>query len=252
MSDNTLAISEMFHSIQGEGRYAGVPSVFLRKSYCNLRCGGWHNDDIENQEDMHPSEDATWVCDSIEVFSEPELKDTIDMVVYEMRNRGLVDPLQNGSHLILTGGEPTMPDVRSTLVDLVQELDNPFTEVETNGTLLPGELSMVIDQWNVSPKLSNSGMGEERRINPEALNWHARNPSSDFKFVVSSKDDVPEIMDIIHEYSISYDDVFLMPSGGSRERIYETAPRVSAICQEHGFRYSPRLQVDIYDEATGV
>lgn len=250
VSENVLSVAEWFYSIQGEGQTAGVPAVFLRLKSCNLCCGGFHNLDVQQQEDMSPSREASWVCDTIATWRDGT-EHTFDEIIEEFASAGVLTKLRDGSaHLVVTGGEPLLH--QSKLVDFLREVNAWFVEVETNGTIVPNE-DLPVSRFNVSPKLSNSGMSEEKRINPEALRWHAgHQPKSIFKFVVGNARDVDEVMDLQQQYDIQSKFLYLMPAGSSQAELESTAQMTAELCKTHGFRYSPRLHVDIWDQAVGV
>lgn len=255
-----IPVAEQFFSIQGEGPSAGTPAVFLRLAGCNLMCGGNHNASVENQEDMEPAEDATWVCDSIEVWRQPSFTKTPEDLVNTWEDEGWWEKMTpEGAHLILTGGEPLLESRQEQIVSLVAEMlrrrkrGKPFIEVETNGTIRPSnQLDRYIDQYNVSVKLSNSGMGEEHRLRDEALKFHSNCERSVFKFVVSREEDVEEILEIVEEYDIPDGRITLMPAGQTREQLAETYPIVAELCKDRVWDFTPRLQVTTWDQATGV
>jgi 6-pyruvoyltetrahydropterin 2'-reductase len=215
---------------------------------------------IEKQEDMYPADDATWVCDSIETWRNPDMSLTGPELVDHWDDQGWWDKLADDeAHLILTGGEPMLEPRQDQFIDIVAAMltasksGRPFTEVETNGTIVPKEhVRNYIDLYNVSLKLSNSGMSEEVRLVDEALAFHADNKDSVFKFVVSRKEDVDEIDEIVDEWSIPDERVTLMPAGSSRDQLEVTYPDVAELCKQRGWRFSPRLHVNIWDLATGV
>lgn len=250
----SLPVAEMFYTVQGEGPTAGTPAVFIRTGNCNLLCGAPEDPD-QAQENLSPNAEqgATWLCDTIEEWKNPTDL-SFDEIVDTLRSRGFLGPLQTGrASLVLTGGEPLLH--QTALARLVESLPSgvPTIEVETNGTIRPhAPFSEHVDQFNVSPKLANSGMPGRLRIREGPLDWLANDDRATFKFVVSRNEDVEEIETIRETFDIDASDVVLMPAGASRADLEPTAERVAELCKTHGYRYSPRLQVDIYDEATGV
>lgn len=257
-----INVAEQFYSIQGEGPYAGVPAVFLRLAGCNLVCGGRKNLQRDADE-MQPEDGATWVCDTIPEWREAENSYDGDDLVAEWKENGWAEAIRRDAHIVLTGGEPLMEQNQRGFLNLIGSLlcegISPFVEVETNGTIEPGqEFATYIDQFNVSLKLSNSGMPEGQRLNEDAINFfvwtHRDNPDKNatFKFVVSRPIDVEEIAAIAEEYEIPDSMISLMPAGQTQEQLRETYPIVAEICKDRNWRFSPRLQVDIWDEVVGV
>lgn len=255
-----IPVAEHFYSVQGEGPHAGVPSVFLRLAGCNLACGGSQNMSVEKQEDMEPSDDATWVCDSIEVWRQPENTYTPRELLDVWQEEGWWEKMTpSGAHLILTGGEPMLEPRQDQILGLIAEMlrerkrGKPFIEVETNGTIVPSDqLDSYINLYNVSLKLSNSGMDEDARLRDDALEFHANSDKSKFKFVVSREADVDEILNIVEEYNIPDRKISLMPAGQTREQLAETYPIVAELCKDRVWDFTPRLQVTTWDQATGV
>jgi len=156
-------------------------------------------------------------------------------------------------HLIITGGEPLLHQTK--IIEFILWFKNkygfkPIIEVETNGTITPFmNMRILIDYWNVSPKLKNSGVGFER-INYEALDiFNIPVLNTIFKFVVNNEDDVMEIA----EYrKMNLDKVYLMPAGSSREELEITRPKTIDWCLKYGFNYSERLHIVIWNQKTGV
>jgi len=251
MSKNKINVSEIFSSLQGEGSTAGKPSVFLRLQACNLMCGG-----MGTQKDKELHNGATWRCDTIEVWMEGEGYNTHELATDlfdDYANQFLSD-----SQLVITGGEPLLQqDQFHTLVGELQSLlaKEIRVEIETNGTIVP-EIDSLVDQYNVSPKLSNSGMPKERRITPEAMRHlasRARHNRAIFKFVVTRESDVEEILsDYIEQFGMPKDKIWLMPGCSNQREFADNAPLVAKVCQEQGFNFSSRLQINLWNETTGV
>lgn len=230
---NELVVSETFYSIQGEGQTMGIPAVFLRLAGCNLLCKG-----------------DGWICDSIEVWQKGK-KTSFEKVLDE----NYVERLKNGAHLIITGGEPMLHQkkLKEYLVWFEYYYNfKPIIEVETNGTILPDERFFEkVNYWNCSPKLSNSGETFKNRINEIALNRINKESNTIFKFVISDKEDVLEILEE-YSYFISMEKVVLMPSGDSQELLNKTRQTVLDQCIKLGLRYSDRLHIVGWNQKTGV
>ena len=258
-----IKLAEMFYSLQGEGPHAGHPAVFLRLAGCNLVCGGDENLDRE-PEDFEPEGDASWVCDTIDVWREPDELLTPSELLSGWNARGWIQSLLDGTHLVLTGGEPTLPNHQEAFVKTMAEFirghgTTPYVEVETNGTLVPtDDFDRYVNQYNVSLKLSNSGMSEDRRLDDGAIAFHCNkheqpgSADSKFKFVVSERDDLVEILELQEEYAIPESMISVMPAGYTQEALRETYPFAAEIAKERNWDFSPRLHVDAWAQATGV
>ena len=238
---DALPINELFHSLQGEGKLAGVPSVFVRTSGCNLRC---------------------WFCDSAHTSWEPtHAWLTLEEVL-------AVIETHDADHVVLTGGEPLLHPASVDLLEALAERGY-HTTVETNGTI---HRDAPIDLVSISPKLANSTPTPERaptdgdaarwadrhdraRIDLEALASLVEAYDVQLKFVVTDAEDVPEILDLlatlreVADVPIRDDDVLLMPEGATQDRLAETRTRVADLAMEHGFRYTPRLHVTLWNDA---
>jgi len=156
-------------------------------------------------------------------------------------------------HLVLTGGEPLMH--QSLLRPLLTSLRSAgyYVEVETNGTFAPrDEIAALVDCFNVSPKISNSLVEEDRRLRPQALKTFAKNPKAWFKFVVCKDGDLAEIEGLIMRFSLPRERVILMPEGTDAETILERSRWLVEICKEKGFRFSPRLQILLFGNRRGT
>ena len=182
----SLPVSEMFYSHQGEGPSAGQSSIFLRLKGCNLTCGGPNTIKSGLLEDG-----ATWRCDTIEVWK------TGQSIAYDTIIENWISKKWHfASRLVITGGEPLLhSDALDHFFPLVkQKLPHLAIEIETNGTLIFSKKSdPYINQYNVSPKLKNSGLKKEKRLFPNAIKTFVKNPKSIFKFVLTSNDEYNEI-----------------------------------------------------------
>ena len=231
--NNFLKVSEKFFSIQGEGKTVGVPAIFLRLGGCNLLC-----------------KSKDWICDSIEVWSNSNKVDFKDVF-----DKDDIMNLRRGVHLVITGGEPLLHQRQvARFLDWIDYHYGfiPTIEVETNGTILPdNELIYYVDYWNVSPKLSNSGESFDKRFNKEALQFFNGSPSTGWKFVIAERNDVIEFF---NDFNFIHKDkrISFMPAGDSLESIAKSEKLVVELCKEMNIRYCPRLQINIYNQATGV
>jgi 7-carboxy-7-deazaguanine synthase len=240
---DTLPINELFYSIQGEGKLAGMPSVFVRTSGCNLRC---------------------WFCDSYHTSWEPtHAWMTLDDIVDDVQSYKQV------SHVVITGGEPMIHDEIEPLVERLADAGYHIT-VETNGTV---DREIPIDLASISPKLASStptpeqdpkGDGEwaerheDRRIDIDALASLVTRYESQLKFVVTDEADrdLAEVDDLVADVRatdapVPDSDVLLMPEGMTSDRLAETRERTAELAMERGYQYTPRLHVDIWEDAPG-
>lgn len=226
-----MKYSELFHSIQGEGKLIGVPSVFFRTSYCNLRC--------------------TW-CDTPYTSWQPENKDiTVDESVAEIRKFGC-------KHVVITGGEPFIQNKELiALCRKLKEKEHHIT-IETNATLFA---KVTADLISMSPKLENSNppsdnrfftRHDRERIRPEVIRRFLDFYPCQVKFVVDSPKDLFEIQTLQEEIDIPCDTIMLMPQGKTPEILSQKQQWLVELCKENGYRFSPRVHVDIWGEKRGV
>lgn len=232
---NYLHISEQFYSVQGEGRTMGTPAIFIRLGGCNLLCKG-----------------DGWICDSIDVWKKSEkveYKDVFDDDEITTLHTGKV-------HLIITGGEPMLHQANITSFLLWFETKYAFLptiEIETNGTIQPTtKLFRMVDYWNVSPKLSNSGEPLSKRKISRVIRYFSRlgHKKVIFKFVVNNENDVNEIYKDFMQTTLR--NIWLMPAGATQEELNKVRPIVVEMCKKYMFKYSERLQVVVWDKAVGV
>tara|TARA_R100000808_G_scaffold11377_1_gene29241 strand:- start:4357 stop:5094 length:738 start_codon:yes stop_codon:yes gene_type:complete len=243
-----LIVSEYFYSIQGEGKTMGVPSVFIRLTACNLMCGG-----RGTEKDFKLHNGATWRCDSIEVWRKGKKWKTDDFVEEVVDLYGL--KLSEGTHLIITGGEPVLQQkmLKDFFDKLIARLGfKPFIEIETNGTLIPKLIYNYIDLINCSPKLSNSGELKEKRIKKEVLTFFNNSSKSIFKFVISREKDLAEVIELQNKLNLHTHKIYLMPSAEDQKELKENQDRVLDYCLKYSFNFSTRLQIILWNKTTGV
>ena len=217
-----MKISEIFESIQGEGNNAGKPAVFLRTAECNLKCvwcdtkytWDWKNYDYSKE---------------VNEISIKEVRQSLE----QFRVR----------HLVITGGEPLMQ--QDDLAELLTFLKPKFyVEVETNGTILPNNtLSVLVDQWNVSPKTKNSGNPLEMCEDNECYTFFSKKKNCYFKYVVESEEDLIEINQLISKYNLEKERVLLMTQAVTKEEILAKEKNVFTLSKKNSLGFSPRLHV---------
>lgn len=223
---------EIFASVQGEGVSTGVPSVFVRLADCNLRC--------------------TW-CDTRYTWDWTRYdrdKETIALTVAEVTEHVLSAAGAGVRNAVLTGGEPLLQ--QGAVAELARGLRaRGFRiEVETNGTVAPTEeLALLVDQWNVSPKLASSGNTERSRHRPAVLAWFGARPNAFFKFVAVTEDDMAEIASLVD--ALPRERVIVMPEGTDARTLEERSRWLAGACQAHGYRLGTRLHVFLWGSERG-
>ena len=239
-----LSVSEVFYSIQGEGKTVGIPSVFVRLGGCNLMCGG-----MGTQFDGELHNGAEWRCDTVEVWMNATAKEVQDVLPEDC-----IQAIKNGAHIILTGGEPTMQQAGlEEFIRYVKHNINPnaYFEVETNGTVMPTVFMFEqIHLWNCSPKLTNSGMDTSMTYKPDVIQALNRK-NTIFKFVVNSEKDWKEIQEL-YLHNVDREKVYLMPSGENQELLNQNKLNVVELAKENYLNFTTRLHIEIWDKKTGV
>lgn len=240
---------EIFHSIQGEGKSLGIPSVFVRTSLCNLHCiwcdtdytWNWEGTRFTHKHDARPG---------YRKFSKKDWISECNIAEVAARVATFACP-----NVILTGGEPMLqqPGLTKLMVTLRTIRADYHFEVETNGTLVPQpEFDEAVTQYNVSPKLENSGNPLKLREKPAALQFFAKSSKANFKFVLAEKTDLTEVLHLVETYHIPPEKVWLMPEGSSAAVLNKRRKWLVDICKEYGFRYSDRLHIQIWGAKKGV
>lgn len=231
-----LRISEMYYdTIQGEGIYAGCPAAVLRLQGCQLGCS---------------------YCDTTDVWKEGNPY-TFDVLFEMMIKAGIIDRLNNGHHLILTGGSPLLQQDR--ILNFCMTFVNKFTfmpivEIENECTIMPLDImEKYICCWNNSPKLSSSRVPLEERYKPDVIWKLSKFCNSWFKFVISSTEDWGEIEEhFLKPKLIKKSQIILMPEGATRKELIQTRLLTAELAIKNGVRYSAREHIMIWGRKIGV
>ena len=271
-----LLISSDFYTIQGEGISSGIPSYFVRLGICNLTCGMSRKftNQLEKEQkledgeifvgDLHAEGKATWTCDSTSQWLWRGEDKEFDYLINRWKEEGVYEDIKNGLvHIIWTGGEPTIKGHQEAIINFTNHwmsryLDrndvHPFYEIETNGTIvidLP--LFNILDQINCSPKLSNSGMTAKQRIVPEAIERIKQHANYQFKFVISTEDDVLELFrDFVEPFNIPLKNVVCMPGLDDASNFEERTRFVMEMAKKYRFRGLTRLHIAAWNKTLNV
>ena len=229
MNPDTIEVSEMFSSLQGEGRRCGYPATFLRLRRCNLACT-W----CDQKETWDPTNEG---YNNYEVLT-----------LWEIRER-ILD--YGNNLLVITGGEPLI--WQRQLKRLVESIPlNMSIEIETNGTVAPTELALTRADFNVSPKLNNSGNGiRNRDMHLDFLELYKRKKAV-LKYVVSDPEDFEEIDWNVRNWGINGNGIFIMPEGIDRDTICNRLPWLFEACNKRGYNLTTRLHVLAFGNMKGV
>lgn len=283
-----IKISELFYSIQGEGRYMGVPSVFLRTFGCNFKCAGFgmprgelstEVDDIARFHNGTPYSDYKMLplvstgCDSYASW-DPRFKDLSPMIATEGIADAIVATLPHkewqDEHLVITGGEPLLGWQRAYPELLSHPKMAGLKEItfETNGTQkLTPEFKEYLVQWqmpnldfareitfSVSAKLPCSGEKWEDAICPEIVREYEEVGTAYLKFVIATEQDFADAECAIAAYRAAgfTGHVYLMPVGGVESVYSLNNRRVADLAMKNGLRYSDRLQVPLFKNEWGT
>jgi len=223
-----MKIAEIFYSLQGEGSLIGVPSVFVRTSGCNLRCSwcdtpytSWHPEGTE--------------------FSLDEILGQVE--AYPAR------------HVVVTGGEPMIAPEIVSLTERLRDRGLHIT-IETAGTVFT---PVACDLMSISPKLANStpegswaGQHERLRFQPEVLRRLMETYEYQLKFVVAGPGDLDEISRMLDQIRGDRSKVILMPEGIDASVLRERGLWLAEIARREGFRFSPRLHIELWGNRRGV
>jgi organic radical activating enzyme len=232
---NHLRISEFFcDTIQGEGVYTGVPSIFIRLQGCTLNCH---------------------YCDTAQVWKKGFMV-PFEEIFKMMAFFGLIDKLEQGHHLVFTGGSPLLQQYKiiEFILEFIKKFQfKPFIEIENECTIMPdARIIEFIDCWNNSPKLKAAANTKPwffpkiiQKLNSLSNSW--------FKFVIQTMEDWQEIQIVyLTTGLIDKKKIILMPQGQSKVEIFNNQNEVVEIAIKNSVRYTSRLHVDIWDKVTSV
>ena len=284
-----IKISELFYSIQGEGRYMGVPSVFLRTYGCNFTCDGFGMPKGQRSNERHI------IASNLEQYSEykslplvstgcdsyaswdPRFKNLSPLLTTESIAEAIVNTLPykewREEHLVITGGEPLLGWQRAYPELLSHDKMQNLREItfETNGTQpLSSDLRHFLLDWTLNPrygrrtpnaltfsvsaKLSCSGEPREDAIKPDVVLGYEGVGYTYLKFVIATEDDMEEVLEVIDIYRKAgfKGPVYVMPVGGVESVYSLNNRRVADFAMKYGLRYSDRLQVPLFKNEWGT
>ena len=278
-----IKVAELFYSIQGEGRYMGVPSVFLRTFGCNFRCAGFG---MPRGELSTEAEDVSEVvhlynkyeelplvstgCDSYASWH-PSFKELSPMLTTDAIADRISEIIPFGDwkdeHLVITGGEPLLGWQRAypDLLDHPKMQNLKEITFETNGTQqLTQDFKNYLTEWarwknreitfSVSAKLPASGEAWEEAIKPEIVCDYEQVGTAYLKLVVATEEDVKDAERAVEQYRAAgfKGHIYLMPVGGVESVYNLNAKSVALAAMKRGWRYSDRLQVPLFKNEWGT
>lgn len=277
-----IKVSEIFYSLQGEGLFCGTPSVFIRTFGCNFQCGGFgmpkgqiSDERLKIDPAKYDSYDSLPLvhtgCDSYPSWDVRFKKLSPVLSVEEIVDR-FQQILPNGkfgrAHLVITGGEPLLGWQRQypKLLEEIynRDMDLGYLTFETNGTQpLDSQLATTLNSYDflnvtfsISSKLPSSGEKWEDAIVPNVIKTYLEIDNSNhyFKWVCTSPDDLADCERAIAEYKKHCIDipVYLMPAGGTEKLYHKNKQWLTKVCLQHGYRYSPRLHIDLFGNQWGT
>jgi 7-carboxy-7-deazaguanine synthase len=283
-----MKISEIFYSIQGEGISTGEPAIFLRLGGCNLKCKFCdtpHGKTGENFTVEEVFKEIEHICSTVRyplrklvvTGGEPLLQIEELNKLFKKLNEMGTKPIEKIQEVvtIFKIGSKKRPATRVAIEKFVGLLkENPTViiwnhdiehvvckqmlwdiEIETNGTVITNEdFDKYVSQYNISPKLANSGNQKNKRIILTSLGWFVNDCKSKtyFKFVVEDTEDLEEIIELTNTYEIPREKVLLMPLGKTAEELNKRKKWLVELCKKYGYIFCNRLHVDIWGDKIGV
>ena len=230
LATTTPGEPEIFASVQGEGRSAGLLCTFVRLSRCNLAC--------------------TW-CDTAYTWRFTDYDRKTNQIVLSEADTAARIMALDGERLVITGGEPLLQG--AALARMAALLSDHRIEIETNGTVAPhAALDPLVAQYNVSPKLKHSGNAAEIALLSERLLAWSNEPKAQFKFVISAPEDLPEVLALQQTYAIPAERIQLMPEGTTSAAIRARTAWLAPLALDHGLGFSDRLHIHLYGDTRGT
>jgi len=225
-----MLIAELFHSVQGEGRWTGTPSLFIRTSGCNLRC---------------------WFCDTPYTSWQPEGEPwTVDRLVDWTAGFDC-------EHVVITGGEPLLAGELPELTSRLKQRRHIIT-IETAGTVWQ---PVACDLMSISPKLANSTprgaaweqRHEERRRQPEVVRRLLADFGHQLKFVVDTPNDIADVEAWLRDFPAALpENVYLMPQGTDAALLREKLDWIAPAASARDWNVSRRLHIELFGNRRGV
>ena len=228
-----MRIAEIYRSLQGEGKFTGEPSTFVRASGCNLRC---------------------WFCDTPYASWKPEGEDRSVEEIFDAICR------LEATHVVLTGGEPMLFSELRPLCTRLREAEFHIT-IETSGTLY---LPLDCDLMSISPKLANSTPSplqsprwnerhEKARVTPEIVAQLIQEHDYQLKFVIDKQGDLAEVVQYLENLpNILSSNVYMMPQGIEIDELARTGEWLEDYCLQAGYRFCPRKQIEWFGPIRGT
>jgi 7-carboxy-7-deazaguanine synthase len=237
-----LADEKIFHTIQGEGKFIGYPSSFIRMSRCNLRCS-WKNED-----------GTITKCDTPHTSFNPEINEIkIENIVSEIAQEGF-------NHVVVSGGEPFFQRGVTELINSLVD-NGHYVTVETNGTIYRPNKAQFL---SISPKLSSSCADvisghnhNNHRLNFDTLETMITNHSFQFKFVINTESEIDEILEIkralFERTGIDINDhIWLMPQGINGQQLDFKLEWIAEVCKQFEWKMTDRMHIRIWGSKKGV
>lgn len=251
-----IYLVEHFYSIQGEGRYVGVPSLFFRFAGCNMTCDGFGCQEIA------PSGVKLKGCDTIYAVNREHYSNTWDKIKSSKELLDILDSynLPQGADIVLTGGEPLIYASETIFIDFLEQVHKRGHKIcfETNGSL-----DVDFDKYPIykecvfalSVKLSNSNESYKKRVDAKVLNSIATNSKEAFfKFSIDSKsidtkfeNEIEEIVAIAPKLQ-----VYCMPVAYDKKELEENTPDLIEFCKTNAYTFSDRLHIRVWDSKKGI